>query len=497
MPTNPTISAIDLARKISRDDYKERKPKLEVRLGRLQRKAIEAGLPVVVLFEGCEGAGKGTLINRFIRGMDPRHFKVHSINKVYEEELYRPYLWRFWQRLPAAGKMSVLDRSWYGPILKKRVGNDILENEWKTACVEMKEFERLLCDAGYLIIKIFLHITQQEQAKRYRRLEENPATAWRITRDDWIQYENYETFCRYAQEMVGNSDSEAAPWRLISAQDMRSATVEVFETIGDALEEALAGKTVEHSRVDVKLGDDATGEGLLEKADLSLTLDGGEYRKRLKTLQEEIHELQHQIYMARVPVVIAYEGWDAAGKGGNIKRLTQSMDPRGYEVYPVAAPNDVENLHHYLWRFWRDVPKAGHVGIFDRSWYGRVLVERVEGFCTEEEWKRAYREINEFERQLVSYGTVLVKVWVHIDAGEQLQRFEARVADPNKRWKITEEDWRNREKWGEYEAAVRDMLRLTSTDVAPWMVVESNCKRFARVKVLEGVVRDIKRRIGE
>ena len=493
MPAPGFLDTIDLDRRLPRDEYRDLKADLEVRLGKLQRRAIKAGLPVVVLFEGGEGAGKGTLINRFIRRLDPRHCRVHSINKVYEDELFHPYLWRFWRRLPAAGKMTVLDRSWYGPILQQRVGNDILENEWKTACTEMEQLERQLCDGGYLIIKIFLHISKEEQESRYRELEANPATAWRITREDWIHHENYDTFCAYADEMLARSDSKRAPWHLISAEDLRSATVEVFRTIVDAVEGALEErKKPRREKIEVQI---PTKGDPLKKVDPNQEVSREEYRRRLEPLQEEIHELQHQMYTRRLPAVIVYEGWDAAGKGGNIKRLTQSLDPRGYQVIPVAAPTELEKKHHYLWRFWRDIPKAGHVGIFDRSWYGRVLVERVEGFCTEADWHRAYREINEFEAQLTHFGFVVIKFWLHIDNQEQLRRFERRQADPNKQWKITEEDWRNRDRWEDYRGALRDMLVMTSTDIAPWTVVESNSKLFARLKALETVIAALKERL--
>ena len=221
-----------------------------------------------------------------------------------------------------------------------------------------------------------------------------------------------------------------------------------------------------------------------------------EYATRLKKAQAMLPELEHEIYLRRVPVVIAYEGWDAAGKGGNIRRLTQNLDPRGYEVVPVAAPNDVEKAHHYLWRFWAQMPKAGHIAIFDRSWYGRVLVERVEGFCTEAEWRRAYREINGMEQHLVNFGAVLLKFWLHIDPDEQLRRFREREGMAHKQWKITEEDWRNREKMDQYREAVEEMLHRTTTPYAPWTIVESNCKRYARVKVLETVCEVIRKRLG-
>ena len=491
------LASIDLDRKLSRDKYKELMPDLETRLGQLQRRAIQAKLPVVVVFEGCEAAGKGVLINRFIRRLDPRHFRVHSIGKVYEDELFRPYLWRFWRRLPAAGKMAVLDRSWYGPILQQRVAKTSLEREWQTACDEIESFERQLCDGGYLIIKIFLHISQEEQEARFIQLESNPATAWRITKQDWIHHENYDTYCEYAEQMLTRSDNPRTPWHMMSANSLRAATVEIFEAICGAMENALDAREAGESpnltptQLPVK-----KGKNPLKNVDLSLSVSREDYKVKLDELQEEIRELAHQIYERRVPVVVVYEGWDAAGKGGNIKRLTQSMDPRGYEVIPVGAPAGIEKRYHYLWRFWQAIPKAGHVGIFDRSWYGRVLVERVEGFCTETEWRRAYREINEFESQLINFGTVLIKFWLQIDKDEQLRRFEARKADPHKKWKITDEDWRNRDKWGEYQEAVRDMLIQTSTETAPWTVVESNSKHYARLKALRTVVTSIRQALG-
>ena len=496
MPGPGYLPSVDLDHNLPREEYRRQVEALEVRLGRLQRRAIQARLPVVVLFEGGEAAGKGTLINRVIRTLDRRHLKVHSINKVYEEEFYRPYLWRFWRRLPAAGKMSVLDRSWYGPILQKLVGKDILEREWQVACREMASFERQLCDGGYLIIKIFLHISAQEQEERLKKLESNPATAWRVTRDDWIHHENYDAFCGHAEEMLARSDRKGAPWHVLPANHRRTATVGVFSVIADALERALAqkekGAVVE---VDPALPyPDRTADPLRD-VDLGLDVTRDDYRRELKELQAEIHEYTHEIYSRRLPVVVVYEGWDASGKGGNIKRLTQSMDPRGYEVIPVAAPNDIEKRHHYLWRFWQAVPKAGHVAIFDRSWYGRVLVERVEGFCSRTDWLRAYREINEFEEQLLNGGAVLVKLWMHIDRAEQLRRFEAREKDPNKRWKITAEDWRNRERWDDYTAALRDMLRQTDTPAAPWTLVEANSKPHARLVALRTVVGAIRERL--
>jgi polyphosphate kinase 2 (PPK2 family) len=227
---------------------------------------------------------------------------------------------------------------------------------------------------------------------------------------------------------------------------------------------------------------------MLSSVDTSLALDKETYKKELILNQVELAKLGYQVYVQQRPVLILFEGWDAAGKGGAIKRVTEKLDPRGYVVYPIAALQGEDKTHHYLYRFWRRLPEAGQIAILDRSWYGRVMVERIEGYCSEVDWKRAYREINQFERQLVDFGTILFKFWLHITKDEQLRRFEERRADKLRAWKLTDEDWRNREKWDLYEEAVNEMLLKTSTLTAPWTVVEGNDKYYARVKVLRTLV---------
>ena len=237
--------------------------------------------------------------------------------------------------------------------------------------------------------------------------------------------------------------------------------------------------------------------GALSGVDLSKSLEREEYKERLNKLQKKLSMLHNELYRLRIPVVLGFEGWDAGGKGGAIKRLTSHLDPRGYAVHPTAAPNDYEKVHHYLWRFWKDMPKAGHVAIFDRTWYGRVMVERIEGFCSEANWKRAYQEINEMEAHIAHSGAIIIKFWLHIDKDEQERRFKERQTTPGKEWKITDEDWRNREKWDQYEVAVNEMLLRTSTTYAPWVIVEGNSKYYARVKVLETVVDAIEKKVKE
>lgn len=237
--------------------------------------------------------------------------------------------------------------------------------------------------------------------------------------------------------------------------------------------------------------------GILKRVDLSLCMDEKRYSRELKHLQARLHLLGLQLYQQKRPAVIVFEGWDAAGKGGAIQRLTAELDPRSYIVHSIAAPTGEDKVRHYLYRFWRRLPPRGQFAIFDRSWYGRVLVERVEGFARPDEWRRAYVEINEFERQLIDFGTIICKFWMHISPEEQLRRFEARRNVPYKAWKLTAEDWRNREKWSLYEAAADEMLLRTSTPAAPWTIVEAEDKHFARIKVLRTVAQRLESELGK
>ncbi len=293
--------------------------------------------------------------------------------------------------------------------------------------------------------------------------------------------------------MILTADDTYAPWTLVEAMDKRYATVKIYERVVVALEEAVsdAGRRCG----DVWAGESKYGKDVLADVDLALTCPKKEYKRELKALQKKMELLHGELYRRRIPLVIGFEGWDAGGKGGAIKRLTERMDPRGFTVIPVASPSTLEKSHHYLWRFWNAMPKDGHIAIFDRTWYGRVMVERIEGFCTKEEWQRAYREIREMEGELADHGAIVLKFWMHIDKDEQEKRFRERMENPQKRWKITDEDWRNREKWEQYEGAVCEMLDQTSTERAPWIVVEGNDKYHARLKVLRSVIDAIEKRL--
>lgn len=509
------LEKIDLTKKMGKEEYKEQMEKLEVQLGKLQRECRERKIPVMIAFEGYDAAGKGVQIGRLIQGLDPRGFEVHAVKKETEEEKMHPFMWRFWTKTPERGRIAIYDTSWYRRVLVDRFDGKVSEEEIPADYDSIRAFEKQLTDDGMVIVKLFLAIDKKEQKKRFEKLLESKETAWRVSREDMKRNKEFAKYEQMNEEMLRKTDSDYAPWNIIEATDKRYASVKIYRAVIHALELAVAKaeqqtiaeqlKMAEQPRNAAQLQemDAETGirkekvfsESILAKADLTKTMTKEVYKERLKELQNKMERLHGELYRRRIPVVLGFEGWDAGGKGGAIKRLTERMDPRGYVVNPTASPNDIERAHHYLWRFWRAMPKAGHIAIFDRTWYGRVMVERIEGFCTTKEWQRAYKEINDMEQDLVNAGAIVLKFWMQIDKDEQAARFKARQENPEKQWKITEEDWRNREKWEQYEDAVNEMLIRTSTPQAPWIVVEGNCKYYARIKVLESVVGAIEARL--
>jgi AMP-polyphosphate phosphotransferase len=491
------LDSVDLSQKIEKEKYKKKISDLKIKLGILQREAKNLEIPTIVVFEGWDAAGKGTIINNLILALDPRGFKVYSLTKPNEDEKLRPFLWRFWMKLPPKGGISIFDKSWYGYILSEYIERKTKKNNWLKSFDEIAAFERQLTDDGNIIIKFFLHIDKKEQKKRFKNLEKNKSTSWRVTQEDWKHNKEYDEFFEAYSEMLKESNSENAPWEIIESKDERFATIKVYskmiDIISKKIEEVKKLKKLKNPDKNNKVILGNIEDSILDSIDLKRILTLEEYESELEKYQKKIREVEYEIYKKRIPVVIVFEGCDAAGKGGSIKRLTSNMDPRGYEVVPIAAPGDIEKKHHHLWRFWINLPKAGHLTIFDRSWYGRVLVERIESFCSENEWKRSYQEINEMEDQLSSFGTVVIKFWLQIDQDEQLRRFHERQSNPYKNWKITEEDWRNREKWNLYKNAIDEMLFRTSTTNAPWTVVEANSKYYARIKILKTTYESIKK----
>ena len=495
------LDKIDLSKKVDKKTYDEKRDELETKLGALQRECKAAGIPVIIVFEGMGAAGKGVQINSLIQALDPRGFDVYACNRASEEEQMRPFLWRFWTKTPAKGRIAIFDRSWYRIVQVDRFDGLTKKEDLPAAYQDILSFEKQLADDGNVIIKFFLYIDQKEQKKRFDHLLASKETAWRVTEEDLKRNQEFNRYLKMNEEMLENTDTDYGPWTIIESVDRRYAALKIMATVYERMKNELdrrkAAQKAEKRAVSAPSESSLYQNGVLSGIDLSKKLSRTEYKKQLKRLQERLEELHSELYRLRIPVVIGFEGWDAGGKGGAIRRLTSRLDPRGYRVNPTASPNDIEKVHHYLWRFWNNVPKAGHIAIFDRTWYGRVMVERIEGFCTEAEWKRAYQEINEMESHMANAGTVILKFWMHIDKDEQERRFKERQENPDKQWKITDEDWRNRAKWDQYEEAVNEMLVRTSTTYAPWIVVEGNDKYYARVKVVQSVVDALEKRIKE
>lgn len=495
------LEKLDLSKKLEKEEYKEKMEMLMPAIGKLQRECKEYNIPVMIAFEGYGASGKGVQIAQLIRALDPRGFQVYAVKTETQEERMHPFLWRFWTKMPPKGRIAIYDSSWYRKVLIDRFDKITKKKEIPKFYDSICSFEEQLTADGMVLIKIFLAIDKKEQEKRLKKLLSSKETAWRVSEGDLKRNKDFETYQKMNEEMLSRTDTDYAPWNIVEATDRRFATVKIYSIVEKILSEkvekakqsknnALSAGQAEDIQTDKRIG-----ESVLAKADLSLDCSKEVYKKKLKELQKKIEILHAELYRRRIPVVIGFEGWDAGGKGGAIKRLTEKMDPRGYVVHPTASPNAIERQYHYLWRFWTDMPKAGHITIFDRTWYGRVMVERIEGFCSKQEWQRAYREINDMERDLADAGAVVLKFWMQIDKDEQERRFLARQNDPEKQWKITDEDWRNREKWDQYEEAVNEMLIRTSTAYAPWIVVEGNHKYYARIKVLETVVEAIEKRL--
>lgn len=490
------LEKIDLGVTIDKETYRAEKDRLTTRLGELQRTLHEMGIPVLILFEGWDAAGKGTLINELLMPMDPRSFRVHNFKKEESEaEMFRPFLWRYWTKIPENGQIGIFNRSYYSDLIyRKSIDDRDMRNMMKQA----NEFEQVLSDDGMIIFKFFIHISKKEQKKRFSKLLGNDTTAWRVTTRDKKENKHYDKLYKKVNRGLEQTDSGCAPWTIVEGEQKDYAIIKVFSVLEARLEKAIeAAKSapkIEHVPL-IHADDRPFRSKILDGIVLDQVVDEEDYKKEIKEAQRKIRLLQYELYRERIPLIAGFEGWDAGGKGGCIKRLTRNLDPRGYTVYPTASPSDIEKKHHYLWRFWRDIPKNGHLGIWDRTWYGRVMVEPIEGFCTQEEFDRSYREINEFEKQLTDAGAIVIKFWLQIDQDEQLRRFKEREQNPEKEWKITDEDWRNREKWGIYKIAVDEMLLKTSTVNAPWIIVEAQNKYYARIKVLNETIAAIEKRL--
>ena len=480
--------------KLDKSARKEEIRRLRTMLVSQQQTVLEAKLPVSVLLEGWACAGKGGLINELICEMDPRFYSAAAFDRTPEGEERWPFLKKFFDVLPENGKFLFLDSGWMEDAVGKYLRREISKEEYQRRVKSCNTFERQLRDNGYVLVKLFLHISRKEQLRRITALREDRDTQWRVTGDDLWQQQEYNRFLKAYDEFM-ESEDQPTPWYVLDAENRKKALYDALRAITGTVEKAIKAGRYAGKPSGRKFP--LLGHPSQKDADLTATIDPAEYKTELKRLQEKLAGLHNRIYRKKIPVVICYEGWDAAGKGGNIRRLAYPLDPRGFDVIPIASPPAGELARHYLWRFWTKLPRSGHVAIFDRTWYGRVMVERIEGFCSEDDWRRAYGEINEFEKELTDWGTVVLKFWIHIDSDTQLERFKARQDTPEKQWKITDEDWRNREKWPQYERAVEDMLQKTSTAYAPWHIIESVDKKYARIRTLQIVTDALEKAVQE
>jgi polyphosphate:AMP phosphotransferase len=489
------FESAELGHRVAKQDYERQAPKLREALLTAQLRANDrAEFPIVLLCGGVDGGGKGDVVNLLLEWMDARHIDVHAMGDPTDEERSRPPMWRFWRVLPPKGKTGIFFGSWYTAPIVDRVYGRMRGAELTRTLGEIARFERMLVDEGALLVKLWMHLTKKAQRKRFEKLESRRATAWRVTREDWENHERYDEFRQVSERVLRDTSTAEAPWYVVEATDARYRDLSVARTLLDAIEQRLErGKRATPVRGAPPAAPAIDARNVIEELDLSRSISDAQYERQLPKLQGRLNAVARRKRFGDIAAIILFEGPDAAGKGGAIRRVTRALDARQYHVVPIAAPTEEERAQPYLWRFWRRVPRRGHLTIFDRSWYGRVLVERVEGFAAEADWMRAYREIVDFEESLSRFGIVVVKFWLAIAKEEQLARFRVREHVPFKRFKITREDWRNRGKWDAYERAVCDMVDRTSTDLAPWHLVEANDKKWTRVRVLETICEAIER----
>lgn len=483
------FEATKVGRTVDKESFKTQQETLRTQLLEVQRELLQTDIPVIILVSGVAGAGKGEVVNRLNEWLDARGVQTFAFWDETEEERQRPRYWRFWNALPARGKQAILFGGWYQAPIEQRFRGLCNDVELDAELNRIVDFERMLINDGALIVKFWFHLSEQTQKTRLKELSRDDRSRWKNVPEKGKFHQHYHAYEQVAEHVIRHTDRGISPWYLIEAEDQRYRDLTVGKTLLQAVKARLSQPpTAEPDPAApnyLELPEVPSARiTLIDQLDLSRSLDRQAYKSELRTLQKQLNELTWKAYRKKRSLVLVFEGADAGGKGGAIRRFTNAIDARLYHAIPIAAPSDEEKNHHYLWRFWRYIPRAGYITIYDRSWYGRVLVERVEGFAGDAEWHRAYAEINQFEEQLVRSGTILVKFWLQVSPEEQLRRFQDREQVPYKRFKITDEDWRNREKWPQYKDAVNEMVVRTSTEYAAWTLVEGDDKPYARIKVL-------------
>mgnify|MGYP001601066017 CR=1 FL=1 len=487
------FESAEVGRSVDKKEYKKRVQTLRTSLLKAQHALAGTPLRLVVLVGGVEGGGKTEVARRFLDWMDPRGLSVEAYGDPSDEEDDRPEYWRYWRTLPSAGRGAVLVGSWYTRPIVQRAFKKLDSGGFDQALDRAVAFESMLTREDTVLVKIWLHLSKKEQKRRFKELESDPDTSWRVTKQDWEFSKKYDRFRQTCERALSKTSTSSAPWKVIEAADRRYRDLAAGTAVLAALEDALKRRAPAAKGVPDRAKPPQVS--ILSRLDLSKRLEG-DYSKKFSKQQTRVALLSRRLRKEGRSLICVFEGVDAAGKGGAVRRLLSAIDVRNARVMTVAAPTDEERAHPYLWRFWRHLPRLGHATIYDRTWYGRVLVERVEGYCAARDWKRAYAEIAAFEEELAESGVVVCKFWLQISPREQLRRFKDRVKTPFKQYKITEEDWRNRAKWDAYQAAAIDMIEKTSTPDAPWTLIEAEDKRWARLQVMKTVADRLEEELG-
>jgi polyphosphate:AMP phosphotransferase len=486
------FESAEIGHRLDKSEYRREEPKLRQLLLKAQYALLEqARFPVIVLVNGVDGAGKGETVNLLNEWMDPRHIHTHAFGAMTDAEREHPEMWRFWQALPPKGRIGILFGSWYTDPLLKRVMGHEKRVQLERRLERIRHFERMLVAEGALIIKLWFHLSKPAQKQRFKELLSSKKTAWRVGPGDWDRFKHYDEFVRICEAALRDTSTGEAPWHVIDGSDPEYRSLTAGRLLLDQINARLGGKTPPLSPPAPPPAPPLDRKNVLNALDYKVALTRKAYDRRLDKAQAHLNQLTRHRKMHDRSMVMVFEGMDAAGKGSTIRRMTRALDARYFRLIPVAAPTEEERAQPYLWRFWRHIPGHGRAVIFDRSWYGRVLVERVEGYCTDADWMRAYPEINDFEAQLADAGAIVAKFWMAVTPQEQLRRFKEREKTPYKRYKITADDWRNRKKWPDYERAICDMLERTTTEIAPWHVIAANDKLLARVTVIERLCEQI------
>jgi len=487
------FESAELGHRTSKAAYDEEAPRLrEALLDAQSDVGAAASFPVLAIISGAEGAGKGETAQRLNEWMDPRHIRTHGFPAPSGEEAERPPMYRFWRALPPRGRIGIFFGSWYTMPILERAFNRIDDADLDRAVNEIRHLERMLYNEGMLMVKFWYHLSKETERQRLRELEKGPRTRWRVTKRDWALFKRYDKLREVSEHVLRETSTLEAPWIVVDASDRRYRELTTGRVLLAAMRRRLDEPQTAPTVTAAPIVPQQDNVALLRSLDVDRSLERKAYEEQLEKYQGRLGLLVRSKAFRRRSLVLVFEGTDAGGKGGAIRRVAGALDPRSYRIVPVAAPTDEERAQPYLWRFWRHAPGHGEIVIFERSWYGRVLAERVEGLASETDWMRAYEEINEFEEQWLRNGAILCKFWLQIGRDEQLRRFKSREQTRFKRLEVDQEDWRNRKKWAAYEQAAADMVDRTSTEIAPWTLVEANDKQFARVKVLRTVCRALK-----